>query len=166
MKKKIFYTVAIIIILALTSVAITKYFKYQEYRKSISDISIINYKNLTLKGMEFYNKGSYNCFLIFNSNCDFCLDEIEDIIDNGKLFSDVNFYLVSDQTEEELLEYAKDSEFLEEDNFTILLDINNDINKFFNYPGNPSTFMYNNEGKLIDFKKGFLQFYDLKRMIN
>ncbi|MCF6168568.1 redoxin domain-containing protein [Lutibacter sp.] len=166
MKKKIFYTVAIIIILTLTSIAITKYFKYQEYRKSISDISIINYKNLTLKGMEFYNKGDYNCFLLFNSDCNLCMDEIEDIVDNIKIFKDVNFYLVSNQTEEQLIEYSEDSEFLGLKNFTVLLDRNNDINKFFNYSGNPSTFMYDNDGKLIDFKKGFLQFYDLKRMIN
>jgi hypothetical protein len=164
MKKKVVYIITLLVI-ALISLMLVKYWQHIKYKSSINDISEIDIKSHALKGMEYYSKGNFNCILIFNSNCEFCLDEIEDIVDNIDLFSNVNFYLVSTQTEKELLEYAKDSEFLEEDNFTILLDRNNNINKFFNFPGNPSTFMYNNDGKLIDFKKGFLQFYELKRMI-
>ena len=141
-----------------------KYFKYQEYKRSISNISSINYEALTLHGTEFYNKGNYNCFLVFNSNCNFCIDEIENIVDHIELFKDVNFYLVSKQTEEELIEYNEDSEFLGLENFTILHDKDRAISIFFGYPITPSIYMYNKEGVLINFKKGFQKAYTLEKM--
>jgi peroxiredoxin len=164
MKKKIFYAFVILVLTTFISVLFIKYYKYQEYQKSITNISSINYKELTIKGTTFYNKGNYNCFLVFNSNCEFCIDEIEDIVDNIELFKDVNFYLVSNQTEEELIEYNEDSEFLGLENFTILHDKDNAISIFFDYPITPSTFMYNKEDILIDFKKGFQQIYNLEKM--
>lgn len=164
MKKKIFYAFVILVLTTFISVLFIKYYKHREYKKSITNISSINYKELTIKGTTFYNKGNYNCFLVFNSNCEFCIDEIEDIVDNIELFKDVNFYLVSTQTEEELIEYNEDSEFMGLENFTILYDKNNVISNFFDYPITPSTFMYNKENILIDFKKGFQQIYKLEKM--
>lgn len=164
MKKKIFFATIAIILVAFISIVLINYLKHQEYKKSISNISSINYKEYTLRGVDFYDKGDYNCFIIFNSNCDFCMDEIEDIVDNIELFKDVNFYLVSNQTEEELIEYNEDSEFLGIENFTILYDKDSEILKFFNNPITPSTFMYSKEGMLIDFKKGYQQVYTLKKM--
>lgn len=165
MKKKIFFATIAIILVVFISIMLIKYLKHQEYKKSISNISSINFKEFTLKGVKFYDKGDYNCFIIFNSNCDFCMDEIEDIVDNIELFKNVNFYLVSNQTEEALIEYNEDSEFLGVENFTILLDNNDDFNKFFNFPGTPSTYIYDKKGILIDFKKGYQQVYTLKKMM-
>lgn len=142
-----------------------KFWQHTKYKSSINDISTINIESHTLKGMSFYKKGDFNCYIFFNSNCDFCLNEIEDIVDNIDDFKDVNFYLISNENESELLEYNEDSEFLGIENFIILQDKNNLFNEFFNYPGNPSTYLYNKDNKLMDFKKGFLQYYSLKNML-
>lgn len=165
MKKKIFFIAFAVIGVVFFSVWIMRYSKHQKYRKSIHDISKINYKQLTLKETQFYNSGHYNCFIIFNSDCDFCLDEIEDIVDNIELFKNVNFYLVSNQSEENLLEYNEDSEFLDIKNFTILYDKDARLLEFFGFPHTPSTYVYNKENRLINYKNGFMEYYSLKNML-
>jgi len=166
MKKKIFFASIAIILVVFISIVLIKYLKQQEYKKSISNISSMNYKELTLKGVDFYDKGDYNCFIIFNSNCDLCIDEIEDIVDNIESFKNVNFYLVSNQTEEELIEYNEDSEFLGIENFTILYDKNEVFKKFFIAPEVPSIYFYNKKGELLEFKTGFTEISEIISMSN
>lgn len=165
MKKKILFITLILITITLTGLIVVKYFKSKAYKKSIYNISIVNYKQLALAKTPFYNKRDYNCFIIFNSNCEFCIDEIEDIVDNIELFKNINFYLVSDQLEEELIEYNEDSEFLDLENFTILHDKDARLLEFFGFPNTPSTYLYTKENKLINFKNGFMEYYSLKNML-
>ena len=157
MIKRIFYSITALIFIVFSGVLLYRHLKYQEYKRSISNISSINYKELTLQETEFYNLGNYNCFLVFNSECHFCIDEIENVIDNIEIFKNVNFYLVSNQTEEELIEYHKDLEFLGLENFTILFDKNNVLLSFFDVPAIPSIFFYNKKGELLNCEIGFIE---------
>jgi len=165
MKKKLIIGFIALILVLILGLLLNKYLKMKRYKHQILNISALTLKNYTLKGTTYYNKGTINCIIIFNSNCNLCMDEIEDIVDNIDSFKNVNFYLVSNQTEKELIDYNTDSEFLGLKNFTILQDKNGDILKYFSYPLIPSTFIYNKNKKLIGYKNGFISFFDIKNII-
>jgi thioredoxin-related protein len=161
--KKTLYGLSLITIVVLIFFGI-KIYKKQVYKDSISSLSSIELSNYALNA-KFYNSGSINCLMIFHTDCSFCLDEIEDIVDNIEDFENVNFYLVSNQSFEELNEYSNDSEFLELQNFTIIHDKDQKLFKFFNFPVSPSTFIYSKEGNLLNYRNGFVPNHTLKEMI-
>lgn len=165
MKKKIVIGIIGFVIAIFFIVFFVKYKKKVEYRKAIEKFPKINLLDYALSNDKFYNKGNINCFLIFNSECDFCLDEIEDIVDNIDDFYNVNFYLISNQKKEVLLDYSEDSEFIGLDNFTIICDKENILHQFFNNQTVPSTYVYSDKGNLIDYKIGFTSIFYLKGMI-
>jgi len=165
MKKKI---IVIILGLGLAGFLVAFFIENQkvaQYEKSIVQLPEVNLLDYALDKDAFYNKGSIDCFLIFNSECGFCLDEIEDIVDNIEDFETVNFYLVSNESEEVLKEYKEDSEFLGLENFTIIKDKDELFYNFFKTTTIPSVYVYSNDGALIDYNQGFLPIYELKSMI-
>jgi len=166
MKKKLFVGLILFVLVLFSGIFINKQLKVKKYRHQISNISTLTLKKYTLKGMTYYDKGTINCIMIFNSNCNLCMDEIEDFVDNIDVFKSVNFYLVSNQTEKELIDYNTDSEFLALNNFTILQDKNQDIYKYFSHPIIPSIFIYNKENELLAYKNGFASIDDIKNIIS
>lgn len=161
--KRLLYGLSLITILVLIFFGF-KVYKKVAYKDSIASISSIQLSNYALNS-KFQNFGEINCLMIFHTDCSFCLDEIEDIVDNIEDFENVNFYLISIQSFEELYEYSKDSEFLGLKNFTIIHDSDQEFFKFFNYPVSPSTFVYSKEGNLITYRNGFVPTHTLKKMI-
>lgn len=161
--KKVFYGLLAIAILVLILFGF-KFYKKQIYKDSIATISNFELSDYALNS-EFHDSGSVNCLIIFNTECSFCLDEIEDIVDNIEHFEHVNFYLISDQSLETLNDYNEDSEFLGLENFTILHDKDRELLKFFDFPVSPSTFVYSKNGNLITYKNGFVPMHVLREMI-
>lgn len=162
--KKTLYGLAFITLVLLIFFGF-KIYKKQTYKNSIATMSNINLSKYALNS-KFYDSGSINCVMVFNTECGFCLDEIEDTVDNIEQFENVNFYLISNQPIEELNEYSKDSEFLGLQNFTIIHDKDQKLSKFFNSPVSPSTFVYTKDWELVDFRNGFIPTYILKDMIS
>jgi len=165
MKKNFIIGIILFISVLSFGLFVNKQLKVKRYRHQISNISALTLQNYTLKGTTYYDKGAINCIIVFNSNCNLCIDEIEDIVDNIDEFKKVNFYLVSNQTTKELIEYNEDSEFLGLNNFTILQDKNQEIYKYFSNPTLPSIFFYDKNKKLIDYKKGFVLIDELENII-
>jgi len=166
MKKKIIFTILGLGLVIFFIAFFIKFQKTSQYRKAIGQLPEVNLIDYALdKGM-FFDKGSIDCFLIFNSECEFCLDEIEDIVDNIEDFEHVNFYLVSIEAEEILTEYCEDSEFLGMDNFTVIRDSDEFFYNFFKSSVTPSTYVYTKSGALLDYSQGYLPIYKLKSIVS
>lgn len=165
MKKKIIIGIISIGAIVFLVAFFVKYQKTQQYKKTIAKLPEVNLVDYALLRDAFYDEGTINCFLMFNSECGFCLDEIEDIVDNIESFEDVNFYLISNETEQSLMDYSEDSEFLGLENFTIIKDKDEFFHNFFNVSVTPSIFIYTKDGELINYNHGFLPLNKLKIMI-
>jgi alkyl hydroperoxide reductase subunit AhpC len=165
MKKKIILFILATVVIILVIGVCVKMYQKESYKNSIATFPEIEVANYALNS-QYYNSGLINCFIIFHTECDFCLDEIEDIVDNIENFEHVNFYLVSIENNQVLSEYYQDSEFLGLTNFTIIQDKDQSILDFFNFPVSPSTFIYSKEGKLINYRNGFVSNAILKEMLN
>lgn len=165
MKKKILISAIVLSLTVFLLIFFIKYQKVSKYNKSISELPNIDFSNYTLTGDSPNLKGNINCFIMFNSECGFCMDEIEDIVDSIDEFSDVNFLLISNESKESLIEYSEDSEFYGLANFTILRDKDQMFNNFFKYETIPSTYTYSKDGILMNYKSGFVPIHLLKEMM-
>lgn len=166
MKKKIIIGIISIGVIVFSIAFFIKYQKQQEYKKTIAKLPEVNLVDYALFKDAFYDEGDLNCLLMFNTECGFCLDEVEDIVDNIEFFEEVNFYLISNETEQSLVEYSEDSEFLGLENFTILKDDNELFSTYFDTSVTPSVFVYKKSGELIAYNHGFLPIEKLKLMIS
>ncbi|MGZ0016479.1 peroxiredoxin family protein [Yeosuana sp. AK3] len=164
MKKKIILITSFFILISIVAALIYKISKTESYKISIAKLPNIALSKYAVNG-NFSMLGDVNCFLIFNTECSLCLDEIEDIVDNIDDFKYVKFYLISNETKDTLLEYAEDSEFLGLENFTILRDYDGAFYQFFNYKTTPSVYVYSRKGKLISYKNGYVPVEYLKNMM-
>lgn len=165
MKKKIIIGILSLGLIVFIIAFVVKYQKVAHYKSTIATLPDVNLVDFALFKDAFYDEGTIDSFLIFNSECSFCLDEVEDIVDNIELFEHVNFYLVTNETEEHLKTYSEDSEFLGIENFTILKDDNEFFYNFFGKPVTPSIYVYSKDGNLIDYHNGFAPLHKLKPMI-
>lgn len=164
--KTIILFLLLIVIVMLISFSAIRYFQSNNYEKSIRNFPELELINYALNPNAFYDKGKVNCYIFFNTECGFCLDEIEDIVDNIDDYEDVNFYLISNESENILLSYNNDSEFLGIKNFTILKDSKSVFYEFFKPSKTPSTFIYNDNDKLLGYKMGYFPINKLKLMIS
>lgn len=165
MKKKITLTVLGIFVSCFSVYFYIKYQANSQYEKSIQTFPNVMISDYALNPESIYTEGSINLYAFFNSECVFCLDEVEDIVDNMEGFEDVNIFLISDESEDVLKNYANDSEFLGIPNFTILIDKENKFSEFFKAKVTPSTFAYTKDGILIGYNFGFQSVDKLKSML-
>lgn len=132
-----------------------------EIRKSVSSTDKelpVNLSVLTLDGIpetiEFMNADT-TLVLIFNSECDLCIIELEELLVEADLFKNYKILLLSSQESATLIEIIETYSLNDYSGIQVYRkDELKTQELFFNAP-NPSVFVYANGGKLIFSKKGY-----------
>lgn len=90
----------------------------------------------------------------FNTGCDFCQAEISSIRKHKKLHQKADIYLISDESKAGLKQFAKDFKLDSLQAIQVLHDSNKQVKELFGITGVPTSFVYNNENKLVKSFKG------------
>jgi len=88
-------------------------------------------------------------FIYFNSNCDLCQVEAEEINKHIKLFRNTQIVFVSSQTNEEILDFAKKYKLLNHENVDVLCDIQDSFSDLFDVNSIPYCLIYDKNQQLI-----------------
>ena len=85
----------------------------------------------------------------FNTGCNFCRAEITSMRKHQKLQKVVNIYLVSDEPSNILRKFASEFQLDSLNTIQVLQDPSEKVKELFGVKGVPSTFVYDQKGKLV-----------------
>lgn len=110
------------------------------------------------KGENFTNrnlKGSVPVvFFYFNSECDFCQAEIQDVVRNIKKFEGIQLLFVSFEPIQKIILFQTASKLNIYDNVIFLSDYKNIFSETFGVKTLPSSLVYDKNGKLVSRNNG------------
>lgn len=110
-----------------------------------------------LKGNEFSSENVKQASLIltyFNTGCEFCKAEIRSMKEHELLQQSTSIWLVSDEPDTVLKDFAATFELDSLQSIQVLRDKNQEVRKMFGVKGVPNTFVYSENGKLLKSFKG------------
>src|SRR5699024_6549557 len=90
----------------------------------------------------------------FNTGCEFCRAEIASMQKHDALQEKTNIYLASDEPSRSLQRFANEFQIDSLQTVHVLWDTSRQIKKLFGVKGVPSTFIYDETGKLLKSFKG------------
>lgn len=102
-----------------------------------------------------FTRADTSLVIVFNSECDICRIELEELLVNYPKFERFNILLVSHQSICELLRIEANYNLSNFPNFEILKMDELRTEELFLSASNPSLFVFDNNGKLILKKKGY-----------
>lgn len=102
------------------------------------------------------NENLATIFIYYNSTCDFCQHEAENIVDNINEFNNVQFIFISAESKKNINEFAIKYKLNEISNITFLQDKEQVFAKKFGANFIPYNIIYNEKGKLLKRQKGQL----------
>ncbi len=154
MKKKLKYLIVIIISFILI-LAICKLFFFIHEKRTIKDRTsqMPEFEMKTIHEMLFTKENIDRAypilFLYFNSECDYCLIEIKEIVRNIEKFENIRIFLVSSESVQRILTFQTINNLDNYHNITFLSDYQNSFPDIFNVRLLPSSLVYDKSGKLI-----------------
>jgi len=172
MKKKTALILVIISIFSLLSYLsysiITKTKQKSEIAKKLQTIPDFELK--TLDNVSFSNanlkQNTFTIFIYFNSECDFCQHEAENISQNLNKFKTVQFVFVSTEDIEIIKQFSKKYSLNNKSNITFLYDSNFLFTSQFNANSIPYILIYDKKNNLIKKHKGQLNTNGILRALN
>jgi peroxiredoxin len=172
MKKYVKVCIPIVIIIGLIyigflMVGIYNHKRYQA--EKIMHIPAFEFKS-TMGGM-FTNtnlrKDMPTVFLYFNTECDFCQAEIQDIVSNIQKFNNIQLLFVSVEPVAKIIPFQISYKLEIYDNIVFLSDYRNTFSNIFDVTNTPSSLVYDKNGILVFKNNGAIKVdYMLKKMIN
>jgi peroxiredoxin len=101
-----------------------------------------------------FSKQSPLILTYFNTKCQFCQAEIRSIRQHKNLQAQADIYLISDESPNALKQFADEFELDSLKHISVLQDSTKQLKELFGVTGVPTTFVYNNDGKLLKNFKG------------
>jgi len=93
-------------------------------------------------------------FFYFNSECDFCLIEIQEIVKNIKRFNSIQLIFVSFEPIQKIIMFQATCKLDGYNNIAFLSDYKNIFSETFGVKTLPSSLVYNKYGKLVSRNNG------------
>jgi len=154
---KILFPIIIVIAVAYLGYRIVQLSQNKKVRKEkIAYIPKFNLK--TMQGDIFTNsdlkQNVPTIFFYFNSDCDFCQAETEEIISNIKNLESIQIIFVSNESIQQILMFQHKYRLEGYDNVLFLCDDNNNFAQLLGLKSIPSSFIYSKTGVLLDKNNG------------
>jgi len=170
MKKHIRIIIPIIVTLALFFTGY-KMVELSRHKKKLAE-KIVHIPAFELKstlGENFTNKNLEKnvpvVFFYFNSDCDFCQAEIQDVVRNIKKFEGIQLLFVSFEPIQKIIMFQATNKLDIYDNVVFLSDYKNTFSETFGVKTLPSSLVYDKTGKLVSRNNGAVKVdYLLKAM--
>ncbi|MCH2197052.1 redoxin domain-containing protein [Kordia sp.] len=132
--------------------------------------SLPNFNLLRIDSSYFSNeqlsKESKTALLFFNSECDFCKNEAESILSTIEKFHNTQLLFVSDQSMNDIREFATIHKLNQQSNITFLHDFNSLFSTQMGIQSIPTTLIYNKQQKLIKKHVGQITASGILKIIN
>lgn len=171
MKNKIKKGIAILLIgslLTLIYMIIVKSNHKQEVARSMQTIPTFCLKNMD--GSNFTQdslmSGKATIFLYFNTDCDFCQNEIKSIREYMNLFRKASLILISPEPIEDIIKFIDSNNLSTQDNIKFLQDPILDFASKFDATIIPYTIVYNKDKQLIKRSKGQIKAEVILNLLN
>lgn len=123
----------------------------------------------TISGKEFSNSDLKNAiptvFLYFNSECEHCQSEAEEIRDNTEKFQNVQLVFISFEEPKKITVFAKKYKLIGYDNITFLCDSKVSFATTFDVNSLPSLVIYDRNKKLIEKIKGEVKIENILKKV-
>ncbi|AOR27661.1 redoxin [Formosa sp. Hel1_33_131] len=160
-KKLIFFIVVIGVLGLLSYLGYNIIIKAKEKKAIAEQLQTIpEFEFFTLEQQPFTKadlKPNLNAiFIYFNSDCDFCHYEAQNISDNLDSFKNVQFVFVSTESIEVIQNFSKQYNFYNQQNITFLYDNNSLFSSQFDATSIPYVLIYDKNQELIKKHKGQL----------
>lgn len=137
----------------------------EEQRKTIPAFHFLNvYSNLVFSYSDLDNNKSL-IFIYFNTECEYCIYEAEEISKNIQAFAGCQILMVSIESPKLLIQFAEKYNLSNIDNLYILYDKELCFEKTFGINPYPSCLIYNKSGKLVKHFKGEVKIDALTKYI-
>lgn len=162
------YYLALILIGIFSLLCYFSYIKIHDRQKfnSMPQFEFISITNNIYSHKDFLTRKRPVAIIYFNSDCDFCKHEINEIQTKIELFSDIDFVLVSSQTAYELNAFFQNTTFRNYQNVKICVC---DGLKLYDWFGNlvaPTTMIYSKDGDLIRKFSGATAIEEILKVLN
>lgn len=126
------------------------------YGEKIAHIPNFLLKNL--QGENFTNddltKNVMIMFLYFNSDCDYCKAETEEIVSNIKNLKSFQIIFVSNESILQIVAFQQKYKLDNYNNISVLCDYNNKFAELFELKSIPTSFIYDKKGVLLNKNDG------------
>lgn len=111
-------------------------------------------------------KGEPVVFFYFNSECEFCQDETQDIVNNINKFKGIRLIFVSSESIPKIIMFQLNYRLNQYDNIIFLCDFKNTFSKIFGITTFPGSLVYNHNGKLVSRNNGAIKVNYLLKALN
>lgn len=132
--------------------------------------TIPSFSYLTISGKLFSNKNLKKntpvVFLYFNSECEHCQSEAEQIRDNIKKLTETQLIFISFEEPKKIQDFAAKYKLTHYDNITFLCNSKVDFATTFDINSLPSVIIYDKNNKLIKKIKGTVKIENILKIIN
>jgi len=149
--------IVLISVLVFLGYNITKKISYKnkvaERIKSIPEFSFLTLNNQVFKENGL-TKSSYKLFVYFNSECDYCQSEANQISENIAQFKDTQLIFISFEPIQGIKNFAKTYNLLDKGNVLFLHDKKSEFSEIFDAKSIPFMLLYSKENQLIKKFKG------------
>lgn len=140
----------------------------KEVAEHIKTIPVFSYN--TISGKEFSNTDLKDeiptVFLYFNSECEHCQNEAEQIRDNVEKFENVQLVFISFEEPKKILDFATKYKLLDYDKITFLCDSKVNFATTFDVNSMPTVVIYDKNKKLLEKIKGEVKIENILKKIN
>jgi len=154
---KILFPIIIVIDVSYFGYRIAQISHIKKIRKEkIAQIPAFKLK--TLQGNFFTNEDLKQnvpiVFLYFNSNCDFCQEETEEIVSNIKKLDNIQIIFISNEPIPQIMAFQQKNKLDNYNNVSILHDFDYKFAELFGLKTVPTSFIYNKNGVFLNKNDG------------
>jgi peroxiredoxin len=159
MKRILLVSIALLLII-FTGVIFTKFLRSLKIKADIQKEmkSIPDFKFFSMDSLEFTRDSLHVSesviFVHYNSDCEYCISEAEQIVQNSDLFVDVKILFISDENIEQIKEFGRKYKLQNYELIKLLKDPDNSFYRNFGTSMIPSIVIYNKKGELVKEFKG------------
>ena len=144
------FLLAITVIFIIFIIAITKSVMHN---RSIAEkkqiIPFLTVETINGNNKDWFDKKKKVIIIFFNSLCQSCIFEVDNIKQNISLFYDVNLIFISDESKQAIHAFSKISSLRNRENIWWLKMQPEDVYKTFGSIGIPHIWIYDKDGKLV-----------------
>jgi len=169
--KQYFRIVAPIIVIIALFYTGYKIVELSRHKKNQAE-KIVHIPSFELKstlGEDFTNKNLKKnvpvVFFYFNSECDFCQVEIQDVVRNMKKFEGIQLIFVSFEPVQKIIMFQATYKLDIYNNVVFLSDCKNTFSEIFGVKALPSSLVYDKNGKFVNRNNGAVKVDYLLKML-
>lgn len=165
--KRIFILFGLIIIIVLILISVIEIAGKLKQKSIESENRILHLINLDGRGLVLdLNNSELILLLFYNSECDLCVNELNEIFSEYESFNETQIYLISRQDIHEIEQINLEYQLEKYPNIEIFkLDSQLTKEPFLSAP-NPSIFLFAEGGDLLLSNYGYMPMWKLKRYLN